>query len=362
MMRQWSVLWRRTIAFGVWILLLEVGMFLHSVDSLSLERASIPASKATSTTGSVSVSVSVPAPAPEHLVGRTSRRAWMSSLLLSTASLSVGTCNVAAASAAATNGGDVTLTIQSAKDRIGLELIDVVIGNPPRAVVAIRRVVNYNNNINSKYLQPGMVLRAYSYAVDVQQQLAKGPYPVQLTFSNLAAAGDAISDVGTPLVTSQDALDLARQTSSDDSRRESNGTPEPNPYSITLLRDTEKVCNIPSRRNDVLEIRYQAKIGGPDGIIYDSSATRGTGQPYQMVMGSGDMLSGVDQGLYDMCPGQVRGLYIPPMLAYGRKGNKAFRVPADTPIYWVVELVSVNGVRQGDPRTRDEMEGRFAYQ
>jgi hypothetical protein len=136
---------------------------------------------------------------------------------------------------------------------------------------------------------------------------------VELTFSNLAVGGDAISDDGKPLVSSQDALDLARRTSRGGAISESDiaGTPAPSPFSITLLRDTEKYCNIPSRRNDVLEIRYQARLGGPDGIVYDSSATRGTGQPYQMVMGSGDMLPGVDQGLYDMCPGQVRGLQIP---------------------------------------------------
>jgi hypothetical protein len=280
------------------------------------------------------------------------------SLLLSTASISVVTSNVAAASAASTRG-DVTLTVKSSQDRIGLELINVVIGTPPAPVVAIRRVVS---NSNDK-LQPGMVLRSFKYAVDVQERLAKGPYPVELTFSNLATAGDAISDDGKPLVTSQDALDLARRTSRGGVISDSDiaGTPAPSPFSITLLRDTERYCNIPSRRNDVLEIRYQARLGGPDGIVYDSSATRGTGQPYQMVMGSGDMLPGVDQGLYDMCPGQVRGVQIPPFLAYGARGNKAFDVPANTSIYWKVELVSVNGVRQGDTRTRDEMEGRVSY-
>jgi hypothetical protein len=361
MMRQRSVLWRRKIAFGVWILLLQLVLLLQSTESLSLARASHPLSKATSTTApAVLLAPSV----PEHEWGSckssTSRRAWMS-LILSTASLSVGTCNAAAASAASTRG-DVTLTVQSAQDRIGLELINVKIGTPPLPVVAIRRVVS-NSNVNSKFLQPGMVLRAYPYAVDVQERLAKGPYPVQLTFSNLAAAGDAISDFGTPLVTSQDALDLARRTSSDEigSISASGGPSASSPYSVTLLRDTEQSCNIPSRRNDVLEIRYQARLGGPDGIIYDSSDTRGTGQPYQMVLGSGDMLPGVDQGLYDMCPGQVRGLQISPALAYGARGNKMFRIPANTPLYWRVELVSVNSVRQGDPRTREEMEGRVSY-
>lgn len=333
-------------------------MFLPSSESLSLARASVPLSKATSTTALGPV----PVPSTEHEQfgssrSITSRREWMS-LFLSTASMSGVTCNVAAASAASTRG-DVTVTLKSAQDHIGLELINVVIGTPPTPVVAIRRVADNSSNNN---LQPGMVLRAYKYAADVQERLAKGPYPVQLTFSNLAVAGDAISDAGTPLVTVQDALDLARRTSRAGSiSADSDGVPAPSPFSVTLLRDTEKSCNIPSRRNDVLEIKYQARYGGPDGIVYDSSATRGTGQPYQMVLGSGDMLPGVDQGLYDMCPGQVRGVQIPPALAYGGRGNKMFGVPENTPLYWKVELVSVNSVRQGDPRTRDEMEGRVSY-
>ena len=46
-------------------------------------------------------------------------------------------------------------------------------------------------------------------------------------------------------------------------------------------------------------------LGRPSGeavvVVYDSSAQRGTGLPYQMVLGSGDMLPGVDQGLSMTC-------------------------------------------------------------
>jgi FKBP-type peptidyl-prolyl cis-trans isomerase len=89
---------------------------------------------------------------------------------------------------------------------------------------------------------------------------------------------------------------------------------------------------------------------------------RGTGQPYQMVLGSGDMLPGVDLGLYDMCPGETRQLEIPAALAYGARGNKAFQIPPSSNLVWTVELVSINSIRPGDGRTREEMEGRFAYQ
>ena len=49
MMKQRSALWRRMISVGVWILLLELVLFLQSIEALSLSRASFPLSKATST-------------------------------------------------------------------------------------------------------------------------------------------------------------------------------------------------------------------------------------------------------------------------------------------------------------------------
>ena len=64
-----------------------------------------------------------------------------------------------------------------------------------------------------------------------------------------------------------------------------------------------------------------------------------------MVLGSGDMLPGVDQGLYDMCLGEKRRIIIPPPLAYGSKGNKFFHVPPDQTLIWDLEVVSVNGER-----------------
>lgn len=73
------------------------------------------------------------------------------------------------------------------------------------------------------------------------------------------------------------------------------------------------------------------------------------------------MLPGVDLGLYEMCPGEIRVLQIPPPLAYGRKGNKLFRIPPDANLVWIVELISVNSVTEGDPRTREELESRAEY-
>ena len=90
--------------------------------------------------------------------------------------------------------------------------------------------------------------------------------------------------------------------------------------------------------------------------VYDSSLQRGTGRPYQFVLGSGDMLPGVDQGLYNMCPGEIRMIDIPKQLGYGDRGNKLFRIPGGVALNWRVELVAVESVREGDGKGREDRE------
>jgi hypothetical protein len=200
-------------------------------------------------------------------------------------------------------------------------------------------------------------------------------------FENLALGGDAVSDFGTPMVTSQDALRLAQQQSAppqDPTRRGSVDKLRASSTSLSSIRinvlrlggEAQDCANIRSRRGDVLEIQYEARVAAGDAIgsdaaadiVYDSSESRGTGQPYQMVLGSGDMLPGVDLGLYDACPGELRRIEIPAALAYGARGNKLFGIPPDVDLVWMVDVVSVNSIRPGDARTRGEMEGRFEYQ
>jgi len=253
--------------------------------------------------------------------------------------------------------GLVTVTLETPEQALGLEVYDVKIGTPPQKVVAIRQVV-VRNERNRKLL-PGMVCRDFGETgVAGLRERLQDPdaYPVILRFENLAARGDAISDLGTPMVTSEDALELAKKLSVPSSApREGGG------YSVAVVEKGGPSCSIQSRKLDLLEIRYDAHLNSPDGVVYDSSSSRGTGQPYQMVLGSYDMLPGVDQGLYEMCPGDVRVLTIPPQLAYGSRGSKLYRIPPDTTLVWKVELISINGVRQGDTRARDDMEGRYEY-
>ena len=263
-------------------------------------------------------------------------------------------------------GGKVQVTLQSPQDRLGLELYETNVRSN-RPVVAIRSR-NAGTGKTSQ-LQPGMILEDFDSLAALQARMQQEPYPVTLTFTNLAAGGDAFSDTGAPLVTAQDALELAQKTSSNTATTAANDKDDTtNNFQIQVLNTEKPICRIKSRRNDVLEIQYVASYfrnnnvnSKPSEVIYDASERRGTGQPYQMVLGSGDMLPGVDLGLYDMCPGERRRLTIPPRLAYGLKGNRLFGIPPNQTLVWHVELVRINGLEPGDERNRDEVEERVPY-
>lgn len=274
---------------------------------------------------------------------RTTRRDFVSLLPLLTAP--------AAVAAAADLRSTVTLRLNSPDQKAGLKLREVTIGSsPPRAAVAVERVLP-GGLAERVGVQPGVVLLDFSDPKSVADRLRNGPYPIDLKFYSLAAGGDAFGDLGKPLVTAQDALELAKSTTT---MEESSGEE----FVIRVIQQPPVSCGIKSRRGDVLEINYEARYQSAEGPVYDSSAQRGTGLPYQFVLGSGDMIPGVDRGMYDMCPGEVRLLEIPPILGYGPRASKLFDIPPRSRLFWTIELVTVNSLREGDERTRDELEGR----
>lgn len=52
--------------------------------------------------------------------------------------------------------------------------------------------------------------------------------------------------------------------------------------------------------------------------MYDCRHT--FGKTYNVVLGAGQVVIGMDQGLVGMCVGEKRRLVIPPHLAYGERG------------------------------------------
>jgi FK506-binding protein 2 len=217
----------------------------------------------------------------------------------------------------------VRVQVQGPNDSLGIQV------NNKNGQVIIQRVILPK----SAGLKPGMRLQGYSSAQDLLTRLQMGPYPVNLEFVMSTGDSSAEANGRIPAVATPSSL-------------------PPLDYTKRVLQPGPGPCVIRSTSGDLLEIEYEATYWSANGskkTLYDASDFRGTGQPYQMVLGSGDMIPGVDQGLADMCPGEIRQLTIPPSLAYGPRARDSFKIPADyRGVEWAVKLVSIEGVIRAD--------------
>jgi FKBP-type peptidyl-prolyl cis-trans isomerase len=73
-----------------------------------------------------------------------------------------------------------------------------------------------------------------------------------------------------------------------------------------------------------------------NGKKFDSSV--GTGQPYELMLGAGQVIKGWDEGIVGMKVGGKRQLRIPPDLAYGEKGFSTV-IPPNSTLIFDVRLV-----------------------
>lgn len=82
-------------------------------------------------------------------------------------------------------------------------------------------------------------------------------------------------------------------------------------------------------------VNYTASLEGQEP--FDDSA----GGTYIFRLGSGQVVSGWDQGLVGMQAGGVRELVVPPELAYGEAGFAPY-VPPNTTVTYEVELLEIS--------------------
>lgn len=82
-------------------------------------------------------------------------------------------------------------------------------------------------------------------------------------------------------------------------------------------------------------VHYTGKF--VDGKVFDSSVTRG--EPFQFVLGAGQVIKGWDAGIVGMRVGGKRTLSVPPELGYG--ANDYGPIPGGSTLIFEVELLKV---------------------
>jgi len=85
-----------------------------------------------------------------------------------------------------------------------------------------------------------------------------------------------------------------------------------------------------------LKVRYTGWL--PDGTKFDSSEDKG--QPFELKLGSGQVIQGWEEALSGIKAGEKRQIQIPPSLAYGNRqvGN----IPPGSTLIFNIEVESVS--------------------
>uniref|UniRef100_A0A3P9CAK0 peptidylprolyl isomerase n=1 Tax=Maylandia zebra TaxID=106582 RepID=A0A3P9CAK0_9CICH len=98
-------------------------------------------------------------------------------------------------------------------------------------------------------------------------------------------------------------------------------------------------CSQRSKRGDLINAHYDGFLA-KDGSQFYCSRTDKDGQPQWFVLGVGQVIKGLDDGMMGMCPGEKRKLTIPSTLAFGEKGKGP--VPPNATVVFEVEVLSVS--------------------
>lgn len=108
---------------------------------------------------------------------------------------------------------------------------------------------------------------------------------------------------------------------------------------IEVLKEVPD-CKYRSKYGDTLTWHYTGKL--VDGTVFDSSVGR---DPYWATLGHGQIIQGVDEGMLDMCAGEIRRLTVPPHMGYGDDGYPG-AIPPKATLIFENELLKIDRGRE----------------
>ncbi|KAF1814164.1 hypothetical protein P152DRAFT_456394 [Eremomyces bilateralis CBS 781.70] len=109
-------------------------------------------------------------------------------------------------------------------------------------------------------------------------------------------------------------------------------------------------CTRKTVAGDKIQVHYRGSL--EDGTEFDASYNRG--QPLGFAVGTGQVIKGWDQGLFDMCPGDKRTLTVQPEWAYGDRDLGV--IPPNSVLIFETELVEIEGVEKETVEKVEEKE------
>jgi peptidylprolyl isomerase len=113
---------------------------------------------------------------------------------------------------------------------------------------------------------------------------------------------------------------------------------DPEPPSDLVATDITEGDGAEAKPGDTVSVHYVG-VAHSTGEEFDASYNRGT--PLQFRLGTGQVISGWDQGVQGMKVGGRRQLVIPPHLGYGDRGAGGVIKPGETLVF-VVDLIGVS--------------------
>jgi FKBP-type peptidyl-prolyl cis-trans isomerase len=102
-----------------------------------------------------------------------------------------------------------------------------------------------------------------------------------------------------------------------------------------LIQDLQEGTGPEVKVGDRVSIHYHGTL--EDGTVFDSSVERG--EPFETVIGVGQLIQGWDQGIPGMKVGSKRQLTIPPSMGYGDQA--VGKIPAHSTLIFEVELLEI---------------------